>query len=35
MPQIPDDADLPLNANGPAYTSRQDRDGIPLSWTDA
>lgn len=32
MPQIPDDADLPLNANGPAYTSRQDRDGIPLSY---
>lgn len=32
MPQTPDDADLPLNANGPAYTSRQDRDGIPLSY---
>jgi hypothetical protein len=32
MSQIPDDADLPLNANGPAYTSRQDRDGIPLSY---
>jgi len=32
MPQIPDDAGLPLNANGPAYTSRQDRDGVPLSY---
>lgn len=32
MPQIPDDADIPLNANGPAYTSLQDRDGIPLSY---
>ncbi|MEX3816659.1 hypothetical protein AB3X96_42220 [Paraburkholderia sp. BR13439] len=32
MPQIPDDAELPLSANGPAYTSRQDRDGIPLSY---
>lgn len=30
MPQIPDDAGLPLNANGPAYTSRQDRDSIAL-----
>lgn len=31
MSQIPDDADLPLNANGPAYTSMQHRDGVPLS----
>lgn len=32
MPQHPDDAYLPLNANGQAYTSRQYRDGIPLSY---
>lgn len=24
--------DLPLNANGPAYTSQQRRDGVPLSY---
>lgn len=24
--------DLPLDANGPAYTSRQDRHGVPLSY---
>ena len=27
-----DDNDLPLDANGPAYTSRQQRDGVPLSY---
>jgi hypothetical protein len=27
-----DDPDLPLNANGPAYTLRQDRHGVPLSY---
>ncbi|MDN7671059.1 hypothetical protein QZM22_00595 [Burkholderia oklahomensis] len=32
MPQMPDDAGLPLNANGSAYTSRQDRDDVPLSY---
>jgi hypothetical protein len=26
------DDDLPLDANGPAYTSRQERDGVPLSY---
>ncbi|MBB5503598.1 hypothetical protein HDG37_007840 [Paraburkholderia sp. MM5384-R2] len=30
MPQGADD--LPWNANGPAYTSRQDRHGVPLSY---
>ncbi|KVZ30835.1 hypothetical protein [Burkholderia ubonensis] len=30
MPQGADD--LPLNANGPAYTSQQDRHGVPLSY---
>lgn len=29
-PDEPDDSGLPLNANGPAYTSRQDRYGVPL-----
>jgi len=24
--------DFPLNANGPAYTSWQDRHGVPLSY---
>jgi hypothetical protein len=31
MSQIPDDADLPLNANRPAYLSRHNRDGIIFS----
>jgi hypothetical protein len=30
MSQEPED--LPLNANGPAYTTRQDRAGVPLSY---
>lgn len=30
MPQGADD--FPLNTNGPAYTSRQDRHGVPLSY---
>jgi len=30
MPQGADD--FPLNANGPAYTSWQDRHGVPLSY---
>ena len=32
MSQEPDEPDLPLDANGPAYTLRQDRDGVPLSY---
>lgn len=32
MSHEPDYAGLPLNANGPAYTSRQDRHGVPLSY---
>lgn len=32
MPQESNEPDLPLNANGPAYTLRQDRDGVPLSY---
>ena len=32
MPQQPDDACLPLNANGQAYTARQYRDGVPLPY---
>ena len=27
-----DESGLPLNANGPAYTLRQDRHGVPLSY---
>lgn len=27
-----DDNDFPLDANGPAYTSRQQRDGVPLAY---
>jgi hypothetical protein len=27
-----DDDDFPLDANGPAYTSRQERDGVPLAY---
>jgi hypothetical protein len=27
-----DNNDLPLSANGPAYTTRQERDGVPLSY---
>lgn len=32
MPDDPDDLGLPLNANGPAYTSRQARQGVPLDY---
>jgi len=32
MPDDPDDLGLPLNANGPAYTSRQARHGVPLDY---
>jgi hypothetical protein len=32
MPQQPDGAYLPLNANGQAYTSCQYRHGIPLPY---
>ncbi len=32
MPREADEPDFPLDANGPAYTLRQDRDGIPLSY---
>ena len=28
---MPDD-DIPLDANGPAYTSRQERHGVPLTY---
>jgi len=31
-PHEPEDPSLPLNANGPAYTSRQDRNGVPLTY---
>lgn len=27
-----DPANFPFSANGPAYTSRQDRHGVPLSY---
>ena len=30
MPDDPDDLGLPLNANGPAYTSSEARHGVPL-----
>jgi hypothetical protein len=32
MPDEPDDLGLPLNANGPAYTSSQARHGVPLDY---
>lgn len=32
VPHEPEDSGLPLNANGPAYTSRQDRHGVPLDY---
>ena len=32
MPHESEDSGLPLNANGPAYTLRQDRDGVPLTY---
>ena len=32
MPDDPDDLGLPLNANGPAYTSSQARHGVPLDY---
>lgn len=32
MSKQPDDACLPLNANGHAFTSRQYRNGIPLPY---
>lgn len=31
-PEDPDDLGLPLNANGPAYTARQARHGVPLDY---
>ena len=31
-PHEPEDSGLPLNANGPAYTSREDRHGVPLDY---
>lgn len=30
--EIPDDAGLPLNANGAAYTMREARHGVPLIY---
>ncbi len=32
MPDESDDLGLPLNANGPAYTSSEARRGVPLSY---
>ena len=32
MPDQPDDPGLPLDANGPAYTSHEVRHGVPLSY---
>lgn len=32
VPQAPEDPTYSLNANGPAYTSRQDRHGVPLDY---
>ena len=32
MPPAPDEHDFPLSANGPAYTSEQQRYGVPLSY---
>ena len=32
MPPAPDEHDFPLSANGPAYTSEQQRHGVPLSY---
>jgi len=32
MSPAPDEHDLPLSANGPAYTSEQQRHGVPLSY---
>jgi hypothetical protein len=32
MPDKPDDLGLPLNANGPAYTTSEARHGVPLDY---
>jgi hypothetical protein len=32
VPQEPEGPTFSLNANGPAYTSRQDRHGVPLDY---
>lgn len=32
VPHEPDDPGFSLNANGPAYISRQDRHGVPLDY---
>jgi hypothetical protein len=32
MPPTLDEHDFPLSANGPAYTSEQQRHGVPLSY---
>ena len=32
VPKEPEDPTYSLNANGPAYTSRQDRHGVPLDY---
>ena len=32
VPEEPEDSTFSLNANGPAYTSRQDRHGVPLDY---
>lgn len=31
-PEPDDESDLPLNANGPAYTHSEDRHGVPLNY---
>ena len=32
VPHEPEDSGFSLNANGPAYTSRQNRHGVPLDY---
>ncbi len=32
MSQVPEDAEFPLDANGPAYTRREERHGVPLTY---
>jgi hypothetical protein len=33
--QTMNDDDIPLDANGPAYTSSQERHGVPLDYLKA
>lgn len=32
MPPSPDEPDFPMDANGPAYTTEQQRHGVPLTY---